>query len=73
MKKKNLFTAFVVAVSLWVMRVVPAAEEATQVAGSFTIWHALRFFGYFFLVMGLIFAALLFTGWLGKLREKHKK
>jgi len=33
----------------------------------------LRFFGYFFLVMGLIFAAWLFTGWLGKLREKHKK
>lgn len=42
-------------------------------ASVFTLGDAARFFGYFLLVMGVIYAALLLTSWFGKKYAKHDK
>jgi len=73
--KKPLFAAAFAALTLWCAQLPVFAEEsasAQEAAGrAGTLLVMGKFIGYFLLVMGVIFAALLLTNWIGKKFGKH--
>lgn len=60
---KLLYTAAISAAAPMLPRITASAAPSAQ---GWTLAKAGRFFGYFLLVMAVIYGALLLTSWLGK-------
>jgi len=72
---KNRVRLLAGAISVWIMTFMAGAEgeTASEAGQAVDLIGMAKFFGYFLLVMGVIFGALLLTGWIGKKIQNRKK
>jgi len=70
---KKWITAATGAASMWMLGLAAAAESGTDPDRALAAADIGRFVGYFLMVMGVIFVALLLTDWIGKKWNNHKK